>query len=105
MYQAMFDLYCLCKNKGFEVDSLKYLKISHFKGNFNRNLFAEMPLSTFLVELINHPAELACKPNNGNYPKFCVCSQLLKDGDNYSRETSSSVVPENEIYLVLVVSS
>lgn len=32
-------------------------------------------------------------------PKFCVCSQLLKDGDNQSRETSSFVVPENQIFL------
>jgi len=66
-----------------------------------------MLLSTIarLLQLIYHPSELASKLNSGNYPNFCVRSQPLKDGDYNSRETRSSVVPENEICLVPFVSS
>lgn len=64
-----------------------------------------MFLSTIAVQLIYHPLELTSELDNGNYPNFSVCSQLLKDGDCNSRETNSSVLPENEIYLVPLVYS
>lgn len=63
-----------------------------------------MLLSRIAMQLIYHPSELASKLNNGNYPNFSVCSQLFRDSVCNSRETNSCVVPENEIYLVLVVS-
>lgn len=69
-----------------------------------KKIFAELSLSTFAIQFIYHPSELAYKPKN-NYSKFCACSQLHKDDISYSRETNSSVVPEIEIYLASVVCS
>lgn len=64
-----------------------------------------MLLRTIAVQLIYRPSELASKLDNGNYSNFRVCSQLLKEGDCKGRETNSSVVLENEIYLVPVMTS